>query len=129
MIAIGTGVIAAFIIIVLGQLLRKMVDPALMVSACLVAIAFIYVGFSLEDNRPSIIVSESALALVFYFMAMIGYTNKSALAAVGIILHGVWDACHHHAWAVSTTVPAYWPTFCCTVDIIDGVYFYFLLKK
>ena len=124
-----TGLIVAVVIIILSRLLSGYFTTRLFSAAILVAIAFIYVGFSLKDNPVRLIILESGMALVFYFLAIIGYTRNSFLIALGIILHGVWDIAHHNGFPVSTDTPGYWPPFCLTVDIIDGFYFLVIFKR
>jgi hypothetical protein len=100
-----------------------------MASTILVAIAFIYVGFSLKDNPVSLIVLEVSVSLGFYFMALIGYTRNGFAIAYGIILHGVWDICHHNGFLIGTNIANYWPSFCSAVDVIDGLYFLVIFKN
>ncbi|TCJ12158.1 hypothetical protein EPD60_16540 [Flaviaesturariibacter flavus] len=122
------GLITAALIIVLCQLLSGYFKMKLVAATILVAIAFIYVGFSLKGNGIRFIILEVAIALGFYFMAIIGYTRNVLLLAYGILLHGVWDIFHHNGVPVQTDIPGYWPTFCFVIDIIDGLYFLFLFK-
>jgi len=72
---------------------------------------------------------EVAVALAFFFMALIGFVRNNSLIAIGIILHGVWDIFHHDAHLISTDIPDYWPSFCLIIDIIDGIYFLIVFKK
>ena len=124
-----SGIITALAIIILTRLLSKYFSAKLMATTILVAIAFIYVGFSLKDNPLSLIVLEVLVALLFYFIAIIGYTRNGFAIAYGIILHGVWDICHHNGSLIGTHIPGYWPLFCLVVDIIDGLYFLILFKS
>ena len=124
-----SGIITAVLIIIITRLLSKYFTARLMAATILVAIAFIYVGFSLKENPVNLIILEVGVSLVFYFLALIGYTKNASLLAYGIILHGVWDIIHHQALIIETDVPNYWPSFCLTVDIIDGLYFLFLFKR
>ena len=95
----------------------------------LVAIAFIYVGFSLKDNPTNLIVLEIIVALLLFFIAIIGYIRYDFLIAYGIIFHGLWDLAHHNGLLISTDVPVYWPVFCSIIDVIIGVYFLVIFKK
>ena len=124
-----SGVITAVLIILLRQLLAKYFTQKLFAATVLVAIAFIYVGFSLKGNPASSIILEAAVALIFYFVAIIGYTRNNLLMAFGIMFHGVWDICHHKGHIIGTNIPDYWPSFCLVVDIIDGVYFLIIFKS
>ena len=124
-----SGIITALVIIVLSRLLSKYFTTKLIAATSLVAIAFIYTGFSLKDNPVSLIILEVAVSLFFYFLAIIGFTRNSSLIAYGIILHGLWDVLHHQGLAVGTNIPGYWPSFCIIIDIIDGIYFLFIFKR
>jgi hypothetical protein len=123
-----SGIIVAVVIIILSRVLSNYITIKLLATTLLVAIVFIYVGFALKDNPVSLIILEVAVALIFYFLAAICYTRNSLLIAFGIILHGVWDIFHHKGLLIKTDIPAYWPSFCFIVDIIDGLYFLYILK-
>ena len=123
-----SGIITAIVIILLTRVLSKYFPAKLFAATILVAIAFIYVGFSLKENPLYWVILEVGVALGFYFLAIIGYTRNSLWIPLGILLHGLWDIFHHKGLPVQTEIPGYWPTFCFIVDIIDGVYFLFLFK-
>jgi hypothetical protein len=123
-----SGIITAIVIILLTRVLSKYFPAKLFAATILVAIAFIYVGFSLKENPLYWVILEVGVALGFYFLAIIGYTRNSLWIALGILLHGLWDIFHHKGLPVQTEIPGYWPTFCFIVDIIDGIYFLFLFK-
>jgi len=122
------GIITAVICIFLSQVLSKYFTTKLIAATILVAIAFIYVGFSLKGNTVNVIILEVGVALVFYFLAIIGFTRNNVLMAYGILLHGVWDVFHHKGLPVQTEIPGYWPTFCFIVDVIDGSFFLFVFE-
>jgi len=124
-----SGIVVAVAIIIISRLVARFFSTKLFAATVLVAIAFIYVGFSLKGNPVNALILESGMALVFYFLALIGYTRNPSLIAYGIILHGVWDILHHQSWLVKTDVAAYWPLFCLIVDIIDGVYFLYIFNR
>jgi hypothetical protein len=100
-----------------------------MAATTLVAIAFIYVGFSLKDNPAGLVVLEVLVALALYFVAMIGYMRNGVAIAYGIIFHGLWDICHHNGFLIGIHIPVYWPPFCLVIDIIDGLYFLIIFKS
>ncbi|HEV8505834.1 MAG TPA: DUF6010 family protein [Chitinophagaceae bacterium] len=115
--------------IILTRILSRYFPVKLMAATILVAIAFIYVGYSLQDNPVSLTILEITVSLLFYFAALIGYMRNGYAIAYGIILHGVWDICHHNGFLVGTHIPGYWPSFCSVVDVIDGLYFLILFKS
>lgn len=123
------GIVAGVLIILIYHLLSRYITARFFCATIIVAIAFIYVGFSLKENPVSAIALECIVALAFYFLAVIGYIRNYQLIATGILLHGVWDIFHHQGVFISTDVPGYWPTFCFTIDIIDGLYFLYLIRN
>ena len=129
MIEIISGIVTAVAVIILTRLLSKFFTAKLMATTILVAIAFIYVGFSLKDNPVTLIALEVSVALILYFTAIVGYTRNNSLIAWGIIFHGAWDICHHNGSLISTRIPGYWPSYCLVVDIIDGLYFLVVFKR
>jgi len=124
-----SGVVIAVGLIFLTVILNKYFTTKLIAAAILVAIAFIYVGFALKDNSIPFILLEISMAIIFFFLAIVGYTKRNALLGYGIILHGIWDIFHHNGWFVSTDIPVYWPVFCLTIDLIYGVYLLYIFKK
>ena len=124
-----SGLAAAVVIILLSRVLSRYFTAKLFAATVLVAIAFIYVGFSLKTNPVVLVVLEIAFAFTLYFLAVIGFTRNSLLIAYGIILHGIWDIFHHNSFLIRTDVPGYWPSFCFIIDIIVGLYFLLLFKK
>jgi len=129
MIEMISGLVVAAGLIFLTVVLNKYFTTRLIAAAILTAIGFIYVGFALKDNTIPFIILEVSMAIVFFFITIIGFTYKSSLLGYGIILHGVWDIFHHNGWFVSTNIPAYWPVFCITIDLIYGVYLLYIFKK
>ena len=128
MIQILSAIATALIIIVITILLSKHFSAKLFAATILCSIAFIYVGFSLRENMVSSIVLEVLVAVVFYFMAIIGYSKHNSLIAYGIVLHGIWDISHHNALLIKTDIPYYWPAYCLVIDIIIGFYFFIVFK-
>lgn len=124
-----SGIGVGALIIILSRLLAKYVTEKLFATTVLVAIAFIYFGFSLKDNPVSSIILESGIAIVFYFLALFGYTKNNVWLAYGILLHGAWDIFHHKGVFIKTDVPGYWPSFCFVIDIIDGLYFLIIFRE
>ncbi|MEO5775649.1 MAG: DUF6010 family protein [Flavobacterium sp.] len=121
------GLITALPLFVLMPLLRKIIPAKLIAATILVAIGFIYVGFALKEDSTGEIVLEVIAALVFYFIAVIGFVKNPKLIAIGILLHGIWDFIHHLTDA--TVNPTYWPVYCLTIDAIWSIYFYNIFKK
>jgi hypothetical protein len=123
--AIVTGVLIIFI----ARLLSGYFTMKLFAATNLVAIAFIYIGFSLKDNPAKSIVIEIVATLIFYFAALIGYKKNNSWIAWGLILHGIWDIAHYKGTLIGTVIPDYWPVYCLTIDIIEGLFFLIIFRK
>jgi hypothetical protein len=129
MMEILAAVATAILLILLGPLLFRHFTPKLLGAAILCSIAFIYVGFSLKGNQVGSIILEGAVAIIFYFVAVVGYSKYTRLIAVGIALHGIWDILHYKALLIKTAIPDYWPLYCLVVDLFWGIYFFLLFKR
>ncbi|WP_335583207.1 DUF6010 family protein [Flavisolibacter tropicus] len=125
------GLLTGLGIIFLTVLLVKYFSTKLMAATILCAIAFIYVGFSLQGNTVSYIILVVLVAALFYFLALMGYTKSPALIGYGTLLHGVWDVFHHHGFIIKASIPDYWPLYCLVTDLVTGIYFvmYFTRRK
>ena len=128
MIQLLSAIATAVFVILITVLLSKHFSARLAAATILCSIAFIYVGFSLEGNPVSSIVLEVLVAVVFYLIAVIGYSKNNSLIAYGIVLHGIWDILHHKASFVKTDIPGYWPLYCLIVDFLLGVYFFSVFR-
>jgi hypothetical protein len=129
MIQVLSATATAVVIIISSVLFTKHFSAKLMAATILCSIAFIYVGFSLLNNTVNSIVLEVSVAVVFYFISIIGYSKNSFLLAYGIVLHGIWDLLHHNGLLIKTDIPHYWPIYCFVVDFILGAYFFFVFKR
>src|SRR3954453_4452458 len=118
MIQLLSAIAIALFVIVFDIFLSKHFSTKLIAATALCSIAFIYVGFSLKGNPVSSIVLEVLVAVVFYSIAVIGYSKNNSLIAFGIVLHGVWDILHHDASFVRTDIPGYYPIFCLIADLL-----------
>lgn len=129
MTAIISGILSAIALIFITILLNKYFTTRLIASASLTAIGFIYVGFALKNNPLPIMILEISMAILFFFLAIVGYRYRNALLGYGIMLHGVWDMLHHNGWFVNTDMPVYWPVFCLIIDFVYGFYILYAFRK
>jgi hypothetical protein len=116
----AVGVIGGLMAIATALFATSADDARLILGALLAGIGFIYLGFAIADGRPSAIVVQSASALAFLWMAIIGiHAESTLLLGLGFIGHGTWDALHHegHGW---TNVRTWWPPFCAVTDVVIG---------
>ena len=88
------------------------------------AIAWVYVGFSLQDGRGSAIGLEGAVAFVFLAVALFGLASMPYLIAAGFAAHALWDLLHHGGQShIGTSLPPWYPRFCAVYDIVHAVLF------
>ena len=91
--------------------------PAATVYAVgLAFIAAVYVGFSVADGRPRVIVVECLVAGVFAVVAAAGVTGSAWILVVGFAGHAAKDFWQHRTRYVDNT--RWWPPFCAVVDVV-----------
>ena len=99
-------------------------SPLAFHSLLLAAIAWIYVGFSLQDGRGSAVAIEGVVAFGFFVAALLGLVYTPYLIAVGFVAHALWDVLHHDgAGGIGTSVPSWYPRFCAVYDIAHAALF------
>ncbi len=94
----------------------------------LIVIGFLYVVFGAIDGRVSVILIELIFAFLFASIAVVGYKNNGVIVAGGIALHGVFDFVRYF-FIEDKGVPVFWAGFCGTVDILLGIYVWFVCRK
>lgn len=117
---IGLTVTAA--VILFAEIFKK-IDLKFYASLNLVAIPFIYIGFSISIQ--SLILTVPA-ALFFVLLAYLGYKKNYLFTVTGLALHGFWDVIFPY---ISTVAPDGYDVFCITIDLLIAAYFYFKLRK
>lgn len=124
---IWAGIIVGISLIIFCVFFSRYFSYRLLATTMLVAIAFIYIGFSLQNNTEFTLIRESVASTLFYFIAITGFKYKTKLLGAGLLLHGIWDLLHLNL--IDLTMPIYWPVFCCVIDVIDGVFFLLVFHK
>ena len=94
----------------------------------LIVIALLYVLFATLDGRYSVVLIESAFALIFIGAAIAGYYRSCLIVAAGITAHGVFDFVHYFL-IEDRGVPIWWPGFCGTVDVLLGAFVAFFVCR
>jgi hypothetical protein len=88
----------------------------------LMVIAGLYWLFAaIGGEAPSTYLAEAVPALLFMTLAVIGFRGSLWLVAVGLVGHGVMDL-FHGALIANGGVPAFWPAFCSSYDVVAGAY-------
>jgi len=62
---------------------------------------------------------ESVAAAAYLALAIIGFKKSLWMTAVALAGHGVFDL-FHHLLIQNPGVPAWWPGFCMSFDVVAG---------
>ncbi len=94
----------------------------------LMVVATYYILFAAIDGSTSALTTESLLAGAFLVMAVVGFKKSLWLVAAGLTAHGILDF-FHHRFVQNSGVPAWWPGFCMSYDVLAGGFLAMLLMK
>jgi len=123
----AVGVILGIIVGIFSTVVGLDRDRALY-PAILVVVASYYSLFAIMGGSNTALVLETILGLVFVLVAAVGFRTNLWLVAAGITGHGVMDI-FHHLMIDNRGIPAYWPMFCMSIDIVLGLYMALLLGR
>lgn len=96
--------------------------------AILIVIASYYGLYAVLGGSNTALIHETIVALVFVVIAAIGFRTNLWLVAAGIAGHGVMDI-FHHLFIDNPGLPAWWPMFCMSIDIVLGIYLAIMLWR
>lgn len=94
----------------------------------LIVIASIYVLFATLIPGQQGLGAEVVAAVAFVSAAVTGYRRSLWLVAAGLAAHGIFDAVHGRL-IVNPGVPAWWPSFCATYDLVAAAYLAWRLTR
>lgn len=87
----------------------------------LIVIASYYALFALlGDFDYFVLLAEIAAGLLFLVAAVLGFKTSMWLVAAGIAAHGVFDLFIHPHLPTNSGMPAWWPGFCGSIDLVIG---------
>ena len=88
----------------------------------LIVIAALYLLFAAMAGSTDVLLAECIPALLFVTLAVLGFRKTAPwLVVAGLALHGVFDF-FHHAVIVNPGVPAWWPGWCLSYDVVAAAY-------
>jgi hypothetical protein len=94
----------------------------------LIVIAFLYGLFAILGGSTHALLLEALPMALFVTAAVTGFKKHLGWVIAGLIGHGLFD--YVHGYFISNPgVPAYWPGFCGTYDVVAGAYLAFLVKR
>jgi hypothetical protein len=91
-------------------------------------IASYYILFAVMGSSTPALILESVMAAVFFALAVVGFKKSLWLIVVALAGHGVFDF-FHHFFIRNPGVPAWWPGFCLSFDILAGAFLAMLLMR
>jgi hypothetical protein len=94
----------------------------------LVVVGHYYILFAVMGGSTSALALESLAAAVFLAFAVIGFRKSLWLTAAALAGHGIFDF-FHHLLIQNPGVPAWWPGFCMSFDVLAGCLLAVLLMR
>lgn len=121
LIGISTG-----LIVILSLALVKQLDKFIIYSLILTGIGFLYVGYTWMDVTALSI--NIVQAIFFLFLSYFGIKKNMSIMVAGFFLHGLWDLVYD-VFADACLLPPQYDMFCFTIDILMGMYLWFMLNQ
>lgn len=87
----------------------------------LIVIATLYLLFAAMAGSGAALRAEAVPALGFVAVAAFGFRKTPWLVVAGLALHGVFDF-FHGAVIANPGVPAWWPGWCLSYDVVAAAY-------
>ena len=97
-------------------------------STVLVIIASYYVLFAVLSGSSHALIWELAIAIAFSTVAILGALFLPTLVGMGIVAHGLFDLVHDSV-IENAGVPAWWPIFCGSIDVVLGLWVIILIRS
>ena len=101
--------------------------PALLATFPVYYWVFALLGSDL-DALPAEILAGLAFIVIAHVAAWRRNTATLVLLAIGYLAHAAYDVVHDQ-WVSNAGVPAWWPEFCGSVDLLLGAYIAVLALK
>ncbi len=86
-----------------------------------IVIGGLYSLFAVMGGSTTALVLELLAGLVFIAAAVVGFKSSLWIVAGALVAHGLFDFMHGRLIA-NAGVPAFWPAFCGTYDVVAGAY-------
>jgi hypothetical protein len=85
----------------------------------LTVVATYYILFAVIGSSSRALALESLIAGAFLALAVTGFRKNLWLIVAALAGHGAFDA-FHHVFIHNPGVPAWWPGFCLSFDVLAG---------
>ena len=94
----------------------------------MIVIASYYALFAVMGGSVHALGVETAVIAVFLAASIVGFKYSLWLVVVALAAHGVFDGFHDRL-ITNPGVPAWWPQFCLTYDVVAAGYLASLLLR
>jgi hypothetical protein len=94
----------------------------------MIVIASYYALFAVIGGSAHALAIECIAILAFLGMSVAGFRSSLWLVVVALAAHGLFDLTHGHLIA-NPGVPAWWPPFCLSFDVVAAAYLAWLLLQ
>jgi hypothetical protein len=91
-------------------------------------VAHYYILFAVMGSSTPVLALESLAAAAFLVLAIIGFKKSLWVTAAALAGHGIFDF-FHHLLIQNPGVPAWWPGFCMSFDVLAGGFLAVLLMR
>jgi hypothetical protein len=125
--AILVGVVLGLLVGLSTTLVGMDRDRALY-PAILVVIASYFSLFAVLGGSSEAIALETVVALIFVAAAFAGFRMSLWLVVAAIAAHGLTDPFHGRI-IENAGVPAWWPAFCASIDVVLAAYLGWMLAS
>jgi hypothetical protein len=100
-------------------------------SIGLLTLPSLYASFALRAGEPAVGVKEMIYGVPFIVaglvFAFVSVRQSAVVVGVFWILHALYDLTHHQFF-INAGVPAWYPVFCFSVDVVVGAYLLWLSR-
>jgi len=123
LIGIGLGLAVCILATMIGLDRDRAFYPTITI-----VIASYYALFAIMGGSVSALVTESIAIAAFLLISIVGFKKNLWLIVGALCAHGVFDFVHDNLIA-DPGVPAWWPAFCLTFDLVAGAYLAVLIAR
>ena len=125
--ALLVGFLLPIIVGTFAQLVGFDRDRAFYPLATMV-IASYYVLFAIMGDAPHALGPELVLCGLFVVAAVVGFRKSLWIVVAALAAHGLQDYVHVR-FLPNPGVPAWWPAFCGTYDVVAAIFLAWLIRS
>jgi hypothetical protein len=93
----------------------------------MIVIALLYGLFAVMGGSMRALGLESVAMAGFIFVTILGFKRNLWWVVGALFAHGVYDFLHGHLF-INPGVPAWWPQFCSTFDVVAAAFLAGLIR-